>query len=209
MVPLFCACGTRCSSKYSWRGAETYWNWWRSEGWCRHGKLSFWGRNSGSFDMLGKFCSLLCCKSWRGNCRCGCWPCGAHCKNRWSSTVSAYFPSSIKTHNSFIPSVGLGSDFDGIEDVPIGLEDVSKYPALVSHSRKKNSTACWNFAMIRSPSCIGVGGTSSLLLASRERTYCVFSRERRESLDYYSWLERSPSSMFTTSVPTFELCQGV
>lgn len=28
-------------------------------------------------------------------------------------------------------SVGLGSDFDGIEDVPVGLEDVSKYPALV------------------------------------------------------------------------------
>ena len=29
-------------------------------------------------------------------------------------------------------SVGLGSDFDGIGDVPVGLEDVSKYPALVS-----------------------------------------------------------------------------
>ena len=28
--------------------------------------------------------------------------------------------------------VGLGSDFDGIEDVPVGLEDVSKYPALVA-----------------------------------------------------------------------------
>lgn len=29
-------------------------------------------------------------------------------------------------------SVGLGSDFDGIERTPRGLEDVSKYPALVS-----------------------------------------------------------------------------
>ena len=28
-------------------------------------------------------------------------------------------------------SVGLGSDFDGIGSVPEGLEDVSKYPALV------------------------------------------------------------------------------
>ncbi|TRM67768.1 membrane dipeptidase-domain-containing protein [Schizophyllum amplum] len=28
--------------------------------------------------------------------------------------------------------VGLGSDFDGIETTPIGLEDVSKYPALIS-----------------------------------------------------------------------------
>lgn len=31
------------------------------------------------------------------------------------------------------PSVGLGSDFDGIGDAPVGLEDVSKYPALVSY----------------------------------------------------------------------------
>lgn len=30
-------------------------------------------------------------------------------------------------------SVGLGSDFDGIDNVPVGLEDVSKYPALVSN----------------------------------------------------------------------------
>jgi membrane dipeptidase len=28
-------------------------------------------------------------------------------------------------------SVGIGSDFDGIGSVPIGLEDVSKYPTLV------------------------------------------------------------------------------
>lgn len=28
-------------------------------------------------------------------------------------------------------SLGIGSDFDGIDSVPSGLEDVSKYPALV------------------------------------------------------------------------------
>jgi microsomal dipeptidase-like Zn-dependent dipeptidase len=28
--------------------------------------------------------------------------------------------------------VGIGSDFDGIDKVPKGLEDVSKYPHLVS-----------------------------------------------------------------------------
>ncbi|KAF8813712.1 hypothetical protein BYT27DRAFT_7220083 [Phlegmacium glaucopus] len=28
--------------------------------------------------------------------------------------------------------VGLGSDFDGIQDVPVGLEDVSKYPLLIA-----------------------------------------------------------------------------
>jgi membrane dipeptidase len=28
--------------------------------------------------------------------------------------------------------VGIGSDFDGIQSVPVGLEDVSKYPALTA-----------------------------------------------------------------------------
>ncbi|KAF8637969.1 hypothetical protein AX16_010601 [Volvariella volvacea WC 439] len=28
--------------------------------------------------------------------------------------------------------VGIGSDFDGIGDTPVGLEDVSKYPALIA-----------------------------------------------------------------------------
>ncbi|TBU50803.1 membrane dipeptidase-domain-containing protein [Dichomitus squalens] len=36
--------------------------------------------------------------------------------------------------------VGLGSDFDGIGEVPIGLEDVSKYPALVAELYKRG----WN-----------------------------------------------------------------
>jgi hypothetical protein len=31
-------------------------------------------------------------------------------------------------------SVGIGSDYDGIESTPKGLEDVSKYPNLVSPS---------------------------------------------------------------------------
>lgn len=30
-------------------------------------------------------------------------------------------------------SVGVGSDYDGVETLPKGLEDVSKYPSLVSH----------------------------------------------------------------------------
>lgn len=33
--------------------------------------------------------------------------------------------------------VGLGSDFDGIRDVPRGLEDVSKYPQLVAELRRR------------------------------------------------------------------------
>jgi membrane dipeptidase len=30
-----------------------------------------------------------------------------------------------------IDHVGLGSDFDGISDTPVGLEDVSAYPTLI------------------------------------------------------------------------------
>ncbi|KAG6857767.1 hypothetical protein H0H87_004183 [Tephrocybe sp. NHM501043] len=36
--------------------------------------------------------------------------------------------------------VGLGSDFDGIDDVPVGLEDASKYPALIAELYKRG----WN-----------------------------------------------------------------
>ena len=31
-----------------------------------------------------------------------------------------------------IDHVGLGSDFDGITEVPVGLEDVSKFPDLIA-----------------------------------------------------------------------------
>lgn len=30
-----------------------------------------------------------------------------------------------------VEHVGLGSDFDGVDDLPVGLEDVSRYPALI------------------------------------------------------------------------------
>jgi membrane dipeptidase len=36
-----------------------------------------------------------------------------------------------------IDHVGIGSDFDGIEKVPHGLEDVSKMPKLVAALKKK------------------------------------------------------------------------
>ncbi|EJD40834.1 hypothetical protein AURDEDRAFT_115703 [Auricularia subglabra TFB-10046 SS5] len=37
--------------------------------------------------------------------------------------------------------VGIGSDFDGINDVPVGLEDVSKYPDLFAELYKRGWTA--------------------------------------------------------------------
>jgi membrane dipeptidase len=30
-----------------------------------------------------------------------------------------------------VDHVGLGSDFDGVDDLPVGLQDVSRYPALI------------------------------------------------------------------------------
>jgi len=42
-----------------------------------------------------------------------------------------FFPYRKSLLSQVITSVGLGSDYDGIGSVPIGLEDVSTYPALV------------------------------------------------------------------------------
>jgi membrane dipeptidase len=36
-----------------------------------------------------------------------------------------------------VDCVGLGSDFDGIPDAPTGLEDVSKYPALLAELARR------------------------------------------------------------------------
>lgn len=41
--------------------------------------------------------------------------------------------------------VGIGSDFDGIETVPVGLEDVSKYPALTAELLRRG----WSEADVR------------------------------------------------------------
>ncbi len=39
-----------------------------------------------------------------------------------------------------IDHVGFGSDFDGVDDLPIGLEDASKYPALIHELLKRGYT---------------------------------------------------------------------
>jgi membrane dipeptidase len=36
-----------------------------------------------------------------------------------------------------VDHVGIGSDLDGIEDTPVGLEDVSTYPALIAELLKR------------------------------------------------------------------------
>ena len=46
---------------------------------------------------------------------------------------------------SGVDHVGLGSDFDGISVVPVGLEDVSKFPAIASELRRRG----WDEADVR------------------------------------------------------------
>jgi len=39
-----------------------------------------------------------------------------------------------------VDHVGLGSDFDGITEVPVGLEDVSKFPDLIAELLRRGWT---------------------------------------------------------------------
>lgn len=57
-------------------------------------------------------------------------------KQQYVDILFHFFQNSILklVLNLFLFSVGIGSDFDGIDTVPVGLEDVSKYPALVRKS---------------------------------------------------------------------------
>jgi membrane dipeptidase len=36
-----------------------------------------------------------------------------------------------------VDHVGIGSDFDGVEELPVGLEDVSKYPDLIAELARR------------------------------------------------------------------------
>ena len=39
-----------------------------------------------------------------------------------------------------VDDVGIGSDFDGITEVPVGLEDVSKFPDLIAELLRRGWT---------------------------------------------------------------------
>jgi hypothetical protein len=63
-----------------------------------------------------------------------CRSCGTYCKGGREKAVRLFstFKPFFRIDFFFaLSSVGLGSDFDGMEETPEGLEDVSKYPALV------------------------------------------------------------------------------
>jgi hypothetical protein len=66
--------------------------------------------------------------------------------------------------------VGIGSDFDGIETVPKGMEDVSKYPALVRRDSSKTARETDYDHYSLQSSSRGEAGRSAILLDSPART---------------------------------------
>ena len=68
--------------------------------------------------------------------------------------------------------VGIGSDFDGIETVPVGLEDVSKYPALTAELLRRG----WSEGDIRKAL-----GANILRVMRRAEEVSTRLRQQRES----------------------------
>ncbi|GAA5872289.1 hypothetical protein JCM3774_003335 [Rhodotorula dairenensis] len=69
--------------------------------------------------------------------------------------------------------IGIGSDFDGIEDVPEGLEDVSKYPNLIAELLRRG----WSDKEI-------MGLTSGNLLRVVEKVEAVARKHRGDKPSY-------------------------
>ncbi|MGQ0646570.1 MAG: dipeptidase [Gemmatimonadaceae bacterium] len=72
-----------------------------------------------------------------------------------------------------VDHVGIGSDFDGVDELPEGLEDVSKYPALLAELSRRG----WSERDLRK-----VAGENVLrALAEAERVAARLQRTRRPS----------------------------
>ncbi len=68
-----------------------------------------------------------------------------------------------------VDHVGIGSDFDGVDDLPVGLEDVSKYPALFAELSRRG----WSESDLRK-----LAGEN--VLRAMRRAEQVSARLRRE-----------------------------
>ncbi len=69
--------------------------------------------------------------------------------------------------------VGIGSDFDGVDDLPVGLEDVSKYPSLFAELSRRG----WSEADLRK-----LAGENILrVLTQAERVAAKLQKERKPS----------------------------
>ena len=72
-----------------------------------------------------------------------------------------------------VDHVGIGSDFDGIEEVPVGLEDVSKYPQLLVELARRG----WSDADLAKLA----GGNLLRALAGAERVAAQLRKQRLAS----------------------------
>ncbi len=79
--------------------------------------------------------------------------------------------------------VGLGGDFDGTTDLPVGLEDVSKYPALVAELARRG----WSEADLRKLT----GENVLRVLARAEAVSARLQRERPASTATIQQLDRT------------------
>jgi len=69
--------------------------------------------------------------------------------------------------------VGIGSDFDGVENVPVGLEDVSTFPALFAELIRRG----WSDADLKKLA----GDNLQRVLRAAEATAARLQRERTPS----------------------------
>ncbi|MBC7893934.1 MAG: membrane dipeptidase [Cytophagaceae bacterium] len=80
--------------------------------------------------------------------------------------------------------VGIGSDFDGVDDLPVGLEDVSKYPSLFAELSRRG----WSETDLRK-----LAGENVLrALTQAERMAAKLQKERRPSTKTIQQLDGRP-----------------
>jgi hypothetical protein len=86
--------------------------------------------------------------------------------------------------------VGIGSDFDGMAEVPLGLEDVPKYPDLCVAFQR--ALLVYQMGIIRhrprSLKCTGEGGPSTICNDWPAEIYCGSCEEQRR----WPWICRAP-----------------
>ncbi len=84
-----------------------------------------------------------------------------------------------------VDHVGIGSDFDGVDDLPDGLEDVSKYPALLAELSRRG----WTERDLRKL----VGENILRVMTQAERVSARLRRERPASTKTIQQLDRIES----------------
>jgi membrane dipeptidase len=83
-----------------------------------------------------------------------------------------------------VDHVGLGGDFDGIDETVVGLEDVSTYPALIAELARRG----WSDADLRKLA----GGNVLRVLGQAERVAARLQRERGPSNATIAQLDGAP-----------------